>query len=236
MKKFFGFTLTETLVMVGIIASLAIITFSSFSSITPDKEAFLVKKAYNETVTAVQTLLNDEELYSRYYAAYSLNSTYLNSSATYESDDTDNYTTIDDDSVSSEISTSETELSDSDIAPNKTHNDNLVSVGKDVFKNLSIPTGVTSFTKYNKFSYNFAKLFNSTITKSGTNDAICSFTTKDGINWTITDKFNDSDNSTVLIDVNGSQNEGTYTFTIYTDGKITPDSSAAQYLKQGYKS
>ena len=114
MHKNFGFTLTETLVMMGIIAAIAVITFSSISDITPDRQNMLVKKAYKETVEAVQTLLDDEDLYPRYYA-YNLDKTYTNSFAAITSDYVSGYTTIANTTVSGDITTSETENTDSTL-------------------------------------------------------------------------------------------------------------------------
>ena len=114
MHKNFGFTLTETLVMMGIIAAIAVITFSSISDITPDRQNMLVKKAYKETVEAVQTLLDDEDLYPRYYA-YNLDKTYTNSFAAITSDYVSGYTTIANTTVSGDVTTSETENTDSTL-------------------------------------------------------------------------------------------------------------------------
>ena len=231
MNKKFGFTLTETLVMMGVIAAIAVVTFSSLSDLTPDKEKMLVKKAYKETVEAVQTLLDDDDLYPRYYA-YNLDKMYTHSFAVLTSDYVSGYTTIANTTISGDITTSETEKSDSTLESTKTHNDNLTSVGNNIFKNVSIPSGVTSYTKYNKFSYNFAKLFDSTITTSGSNNKICSFTTKDGIAWTVTDNFSSSTTSTVEVDVNGAKSGGNgYIFTVSADGTITPNNTAANILK-----
>ena len=228
MHKNFGFTLTETLVMMGIIAAIAVITFSSISDVTPDRQNMLVKKAYKETVEAVQTLLDDEDLYPRYYA-YNLDKTYTNSFAAITSDYVSGYTTIANTTVSGDITISETENTDSTLESGKTHKDSLTSVGNNVFKNVSIPSGVTSYTANNKFSYNFAKLFDTTITQDGTYKY--TFTTKDGIDWVVTDGFNSSTTSTVAVDVNGAQNGGSYTFTVAADGTVTPDASSANILK-----
>ena len=62
MKKI-GFTLTEILVMVGVIGIIAVVTIVSLSGKRPDKDAIMLKKAYKSMSEVVATVVNNEDLY-----------------------------------------------------------------------------------------------------------------------------------------------------------------------------
>lgn len=62
MKKS-GFTLTETLVMVGVIGIIAVVTIVSLVSKKPDQDAIMLQKAYKSMSEAVASLANNEDLY-----------------------------------------------------------------------------------------------------------------------------------------------------------------------------
>ena len=62
MKKS-GFTLTETLVMIGVIGIIAVITIVSLVSKKPDQDAIMLQKAYKSLSEAVASLANNEDLY-----------------------------------------------------------------------------------------------------------------------------------------------------------------------------
>lgn len=62
MKKL-GFTLTEILVMVGVIGIIAVVTIVSLSGKRPDKDAIMLKKAYKSMSEVVATVVNNEDLY-----------------------------------------------------------------------------------------------------------------------------------------------------------------------------
>lgn len=62
MKKS-GFTLTETLVMIGVIGIIAVITIVSLVSKKPDQDAIMLQKAYKSLSEAVASLVNNEDLY-----------------------------------------------------------------------------------------------------------------------------------------------------------------------------
>jgi len=63
MKKRFAFTLSETLIMVAIVGIIAAISVVSLKNLRPDKDALLIRKAYNEISKAVEAMVNDEILY-----------------------------------------------------------------------------------------------------------------------------------------------------------------------------
>ena len=58
MKKI-GFTLTEILVMVGVIGIIAVVTIVSLSGKRPDKDAIMLKKAYKSMSEVVATVVNN---------------------------------------------------------------------------------------------------------------------------------------------------------------------------------
>ena len=62
MKKI-GFTLTEILVMVGVIGIIAVVTIVSLSGKRPDKDAIMLKKAYKSMSEVVAAVVNNEDLY-----------------------------------------------------------------------------------------------------------------------------------------------------------------------------
>lgn len=237
MKKILGFTLTETLVMVGIIGIIAVITFSSVSETIPNREKMLVIKCHKEISEAVQALLNDETLYPNYELSFKLDDyMFARSSAIENADDTSGYTTIEESAVSADVSKLSAEQADSNLT--KTHKDNVTATYNEhsIFKNTSIPSGATAYEAKNKFSYNFAKHFVNTPTVDSSNKSKCTFKTADGVSWTVIDYFTVSSGApkevaVITIDVNGTKSGGVYTFTIDAGGKITPDSSATSILK-----
>lgn len=100
-----------------------------------------------------------------------------------------------------------------------------------VFLNTNVVNGATGYTSKNKFAYNFAGIFktnNRTCT-----DNVCTFTTPDGMDWTITDGFQSGNvNSYALIkvDINGNDvkpnsnrrpNPDTFEFKVDPSGTIS---------------
>ncbi|MBQ3310900.1 hypothetical protein IJG72_02360 [bacterium] len=208
MKKSFGFTLTETLIMVAVVSAIAVITFSSMSNLMPNKEAALVRKAYREIVEAVQTLLNDKDLYPN-YVAYILEPTLTSSFALESNDDTSGYndTTSDITEIDSEVS-----------KPTKTHEE-VNKPSSEGFKDTKVYISTTEYTKYNKFAINFARLItNNKIEKSGDNNSICSFKTNDGVDWKITDKMESDGKATINVVINEGS---TLNCTVKYNGQIT---------------
>lgn len=62
MKKH-GFTLSELLITLSLMAFLLTITMSTFKKITPNQEKMMLKKAYYLTERVISELVNDAELY-----------------------------------------------------------------------------------------------------------------------------------------------------------------------------
>ncbi len=101
-----------------------------------------------------------------------------------------------------------------------------------VFLNTAVMNGSNEYTSSNKFAYNFAKLFKTDdLSCSG---RVCSFTTPDGMEWTVTDNFSVavSQSATIKVDINGSSvgsNSSTvskpdiYTFKVDASGTVTID-------------
>ncbi|MBR2525033.1 hypothetical protein IKE67_01065 [bacterium] len=77
MRKNSAFTLSETLIMVAIVGIIAIISVVSLRGLKPDKDAVLIRKAYNEIAKAVYALANDEELYPSATRTAALNNNWL---------------------------------------------------------------------------------------------------------------------------------------------------------------
>lgn len=94
---------------------------------------------------------------------------------------------------------------DKNYESTKTSNTIALNPHGTVFLNTDVMHGATGYTSANKFAYNFAGVFktdNRTCTGS-----VCTFTTPDGMDWTITDGFKAGDvNSYALIkvDINGA--------------------------------
>ena len=63
MKRKFGFTLAETLIVLCVLGVLAAIMISSLTGMMPDKSKVFYKKAYQTTERVVGELVNDENLY-----------------------------------------------------------------------------------------------------------------------------------------------------------------------------
>ena len=63
MKRKFGFTLAETLIVLCVLGVLATIMLSSLTGMMPDKSKVFYKKAYQTTERVVGELVNDENLY-----------------------------------------------------------------------------------------------------------------------------------------------------------------------------
>ena len=58
-----AFTLAETLVMMAIVGIIAVVTVSGYQKIRPNKDMFMLKKAYDTLSNTVASLANDEILY-----------------------------------------------------------------------------------------------------------------------------------------------------------------------------
>lgn len=63
MKKYFAFTLAESLIVLGIVAVLASLSIIATTKTKPDENIIMCRRAYSSTLSAVQNLMNDEELY-----------------------------------------------------------------------------------------------------------------------------------------------------------------------------
>lgn len=90
----------------------------------------------------------------------------------------------------------------------------------------------TGYTASNKFAYNFGKLFNTT-DLSCTNN-VCTFTTKDGMSWVVTDNFNAASaaNKKATVQVNTHVTDNSiYLFEIQKDGRVTISSSNSENIK-----
>lgn len=120
---------------------------------------------------------------------------------------------------------------DKNYESTKTSNTVALNPHGTVFLNTEVMHGATGYTSANKFAYNFAGVFktdNRTCTGS-----VCTFTTPDGMDWTITDGFKSGDvNSYALIkvDINGAgtqpnsataSNPDTFEFKVDPSGTIT---------------
>ena len=62
-----GFTLTEIIVAVGIVAVLAALMASTFNNAKPDKTKTMYLKGYDALTTAVGMMTNDSQLYKNHY-------------------------------------------------------------------------------------------------------------------------------------------------------------------------
>lgn len=58
-----AFTLTETLVMMAVVGVIAVLTVSGYQKIRPNKDMFMLKKAYDTLSNTVAALANDDVLY-----------------------------------------------------------------------------------------------------------------------------------------------------------------------------
>ncbi len=58
-----AFTLAETLVMMAIVGIIAVVTVSGYQKIRPNKDMFMLKKAYDTLSNTVASLANDDILY-----------------------------------------------------------------------------------------------------------------------------------------------------------------------------
>lgn len=102
-----------------------------------------------------------------------------------------------------------------------------------VFLNTKVMNGATGYTSENKFAYNFAGLFKTN--NRVCNGSVCTFTTEDGMDWTVTDGFqsgNANTFATIQVDVNGAGtqpnsandlNPDIFTFKVDPSGQITVD-------------
>ena len=64
MKRFkSGFTMAETIVTLGIVGVLAVISLTAIHNAKPNEEAVLLRKAYYELNRVVKELVNDDDLY-----------------------------------------------------------------------------------------------------------------------------------------------------------------------------
>ena len=241
MAKRLGFTLTEALVMMAVVAGIAVMTFSSMSDIMPNKEKTLVRKAYKETVETVQTLINDKDLYPDYYDAskyqiayYNLEPTMLSAYALVTSDDTTGWTTCENTTVPADLSVYESEVVDDNVT--KTHSE-ITKNTKVGFLFTEVPLNVATadpkpYTSKQKFAYNFAKLLTKKTINCPANNYYCTFYTDDGIYWEVYDYFgnNGSNPTNVYVKVNGVYHR----FKVYADGHILADtynSKTQEYIK-----
>lgn len=97
---------------------------------------------------------------------------------------------------------------DENYESTKTSNTVALNPHGTVFLNTDVMNGATGYTSANKFAYNFAGVFktnNRTCTGS-----VCTFTTPDGMDWTITDGFqagNVNSFALIRVDINGAETQ-----------------------------
>lgn len=276
MTKKQAFTLTETLIMIAVIGIIATISVASLKNTRPDKDAFMVRKVYAEISKTVATLASDRELYPvttafLYSPAallvpimqasladvevdYSMPTIYDETEAE-ESDAAEDFQTsfgdynlLDnnaDDFTKGTASLGTSNLRDNSLtdASSKTV---IQTPSGSPFLNTSVMNSATAYTTSNKFAYNFGKLFkNDNLSCSG---RVCTFSTVDGMNWTVTDNFSASTkNAIISVDINGSSqgaNSSTsatpdvYNFQVSSNGGVSVYGSdnaatnAKKYLKK----
>ena len=99
-----------------------------------------------------------------------------------------------------------------------------------VFTNTTLPANHPSDMKTtNKFAYSFASLFD---TKSSSCDSTsCSFVTKDGMSWTIKDRFTESTKDALIyVDINGKKGPNSRTGMNIDEFRFRVDAGGAIYV------
>lgn len=251
-----AFTLSESLIMMAIIGIIAVITMTSLSSLKPNRDKMLLQKAYRATLSAVEEITNDAVAYpplkessTTAYAVNGLNALFAIRKqvrlAVALEPPTENHSDI----VLPNIGTVKETTKGKSVTPTK---------ASEVLTDRTVPARDSGkYTSANKFAYLFAtKMIYQKINQNGgdllsCSNNVCTFDTNDGINWTVTDGFNSSANSTstILVDINGTkkpnkaydQNNPSsvkqpdrFTFTVHANGSVTvPESDvvAQKYLQ-----
>ena len=60
-----AFTMTEALIIIGIIGVIAALSIVAVNTAKPDKDIIMFRRAYSETQKVIRELLTDKELYPK---------------------------------------------------------------------------------------------------------------------------------------------------------------------------
>lgn len=100
-----------------------------------------------------------------------------------------------------------------------------------IFTNTTPVNGATAYTAANKFAYNFGKLFKTVDNTVSCSGSTCTFTTVDGMSWSVLDNFSNTSlkNAIITVDVNGpdagsnssTNNPDTFQFKVDAGGGVS---------------